>query len=93
MPLTLRGSSLPATSFFQEGLFSGKSKSCIPLPKPSLLLLWCSLQGSGQTCFSTPLLLETSDLDGTFAYTLQSALRAYDELQGVSGAINCSSNF
>lgn len=56
-------------------------------------LLWFSLLGSGQACFSTRLLLETSALDETFAPPLQSALRACDELQGVSVAINCSSNF
>lgn len=56
-------------------------------------LLWCSLPGSGQACFSTRLLVETSALDGAFAPPLQSALRACDELQGVSMAKNCSSNF
>lgn len=37
MPLTLRGSSLPAAlhpALFQKGLFSGKNKSCHPLPEP-----------------------------------------------------------
>ncbi|KAK2520169.1 hypothetical protein Q9233_011613 [Columba guinea] len=39
-------------------------------------------KGSDQTCFNTPLILET-DLDGTFALLWQGVLRAYDELQGI----------
>lgn len=51
MPLTLRGSSLPAAlhpALFQKGLFSSKNKTAILSPSPGLFtLLWPSLQGSG----------------------------------------------
>lgn len=83
---------LPPLSF-RKVCFLTKAKAFSPQPFPPSCLLWCSLQGPAQPGFSTPLLLETSELDGTFAHTLQGVVRAFDELQGVSVAINCSSNF